>query len=278
MSVFYSNNNYPEKIQFIEKKSSLKKEKEDALSINNKLRIYSVMDGSTPIDSFKDEYGYNSAYLAANLIKDYFDSLTTSTYLPLEVLNANKLLKKQMEENKINLNNKTELWSTCISSVQIEKDNLIYASLGDTMILIWNYQGEINELTVNTVKNISMRGLLSREIKRYNGMEIPNEEYFKKEKNKIAYHRQLANTPNGYSIANGMSEAKYYIQAGMVDIKNIKHVLIMSDGLFDSKSDLRIIFRKIVEEGLENYVEELIYYEKKYEKIPDDKTAILLTF
>src|SRR5699024_2899164 len=111
--ILHSNNNRINKVQNIKEKSPSKIESDDALLINDALGIYGVMDGATPIDSFKDENGHNSAYLAANLIKGYLESLEEISYLPDEVLKVNSLLKHEMNANGINLTDKSQLWSSC---------------------------------------------------------------------------------------------------------------------------------------------------------------------
>lgn len=278
MGVFHSENNRVNKVQFIKEKSPSKIESEDALLINDALGIYGVMDGATPIDSFKDENGHNSAYLAANLIKGYLESLEEISYLPDEVLKANNLLKHEMKANGINLTDKSQLWSSCVSAIQIKNNSLIYTSMGDTMILTCDNSNHINVLTVDSVKNISARAKLTRTINRYKGIDVPDEKHFLNQKNKIAYHRQMANTPNGYSVANGMEEAKDHMQYGMVDLDNLKHVLITSDGLFDPQNNIQDVYRKIEKDGLEEYVQKLSIYESDHGIKADDKTAILLSF
>lgn len=278
MGAFYSNNTKLKKVQFIKGKSPSKQESEDALLMNDNLGIYGVMDGSTPVDSFKDEDGHNGAYLAANLFKHYLESLEKVDYLHHEVLQANQLLKHKMNRNDIDTANKSKLWCTCISAVQIKDDMLIYASLGDTMILTSDKRGHVNVLTVDSVKNISARARLTRDIDRYNGIDIPDEAHFQEQRNKVAYHRKMANTPNGYSIANGMEDTEQYIQYGMLNINDLKHVLLMSDGLFDPKGDLRSVYWEIKVHGLEGYAQKLSAYERDHSIHADDKTAVLLTF
>lgn len=278
MGIFHSKNNRVNKIQFIKKKSPSKIESEDALLINDALGIYGVMDGATPIDSFKDENGHNSAYLAANIIKGYIESLEEISYLPDEVLKANSLLKHEMKASGINLTDKSQLWSSCVSAIQIKNNSLIYTSMGDTMILTCDNSNHINVLTVDSVKNISARAKLTRTINRYKGIDVPDEKHFLNQKNKIAYHRQMANTPNGYSVANGMEEAKDHMQYGMVDLDNLKHVLITSDGLFDPQNNIQDVYRKIEKDGLEEYVRKFSIYESNHGIKADDKTALLLSF
>src|SRR5699024_628816 len=120
MGIFHSKNNRVNKVQSIKEKSPSKIESEAALLIKDALGIYGVMDGATPIECVKDENGHNSAYLAANLIKSYLESLEEISYLPDEVLKVNSLIKHEMKANGINLTDKSQLWSSCVSAIQIK--------------------------------------------------------------------------------------------------------------------------------------------------------------
>ncbi|MDY0393649.1 hypothetical protein RWE15_03325 [Virgibacillus halophilus] len=58
------------------------------------------------MDNFKDENGHNGAYLAANLFKDYFESLQRPAFIHEEVIRANNLLKSKMKHYQIDLSKK----------------------------------------------------------------------------------------------------------------------------------------------------------------------------
>lgn len=269
---------YVQNVEYVSKTSPSKKECEDACILNETLGIYGVLDGSTPMDDFIDEDGHNGAYLAANLLKNYFESLTTSSSLHQEVIRANHLLKNKMADYHIDQAQKHRLWCTCISAVQIQKNSLYYASLGDTMILTRDRAGIINVLTVNTVKNVSARARITREMERCKGQEVPDERYYQVEKNRLVYNRYMANVPNGYSVANGMEEVREFIQYGMLDTTELTHVLICSDGLFDPQGDIRQVYWEIEEKGLSTYIEEQTVNEQANGMQSDDKTAVWITF
>lgn len=266
------------KVEYVTKTSPAKVECEDAYIINESLDLYGVLDGSTPMNDFKDEAGHNGAYLAAHLFKDYFESLKATAGIQKEVLQANKLLKKAMENDHVDQTEKHRLWCTCVSVVQVKENILTYASLGDTMILTCDKHGNVNVLTVDTVKNVSARAKITREMDRNKGKDIPEESYFEDQKNRNIYQRKMANVPNGYSVANGMPEVEYYLQYGALNTKNLSHVLIMSDGMFDPKGDLREVYWEIEENGLESYVKKRSAMEEERNIHSDDKTAILLHF
>lgn len=268
---------YIRDIDYITKTSPGKLECEDALIINEQLGIYGVLDGSTPMDDFTDENGHNGAYLAANLFKNYFEALAESSGLHQEIIQANHLLKNKMKDYHIDQTQKHRLWCTCVSAVQVQKNTLCYASLGDTMILTRDKIGEINVLTVNTVKNVSARARIKRERNRCKGDAVPEESYYRKEKHRLVYNRYMANIPNGYSVANGMEEVQEFIQYGMFDMTDLTHVLICSDGLFDPKGDIRQVYWEIEKKGLGAYIENQTNHEQAHGIHSDDKTAVWIT-
>src|SRR5699024_9429129 len=131
-----------------------------------------------------------------------------------------------------------------------------------------------NVITVDSVKNISTRDKLNRTNNSYKSIDVTDEKRLLNKKSRIAYEREMANTSNGYSGANGMEEAKDHMQYGMVDLDNLKHVLITSDGLFDPQNNIQDVYRKIEKDGLEEYVQKLSIYESDHGIKADDKTAI----
>src|SRR5699024_3563519 len=137
--------------------------------------------------------------------------------------------------------------------------------------------GTINVLTTDTVKNVSARARSTREMERSEGWEIPDESYYRKEKNRLVYNRYMANVPNGYSVANGMDEVQEFIQYGILDTTELIDVLICSDGLFDPKGDIRQVYWEIEEKGLKKYIEEQTINEQVKGLRSDDKTALWIT-
>ncbi|MEH7180504.1 protein phosphatase 2C domain-containing protein [Neobacillus vireti] len=251
---------------------------EDSIVLNEKINLYGVFDGATPLIPFKDENGRNGAYLASNLFKNYFLSLYKRNLSLVEgIVAANRMLKEYMEKYKVNQEKYENLWSTCAAIIKIEEDGKIsYAQLGDCMIIAEYQNGTIKALTRDTVKDISYRAKAWREEQRKQGVTIPDEEYFQESTQQLIFNRSLANKENGYTVANGKKEVINFIQHGQVNISEIKTLLLITDGLFHPNFSIEETFKKIQAIGLQVYSMELEQYEKSNNLRSDDKTGIMI--
>lgn len=257
-----------------------KRVSEDSIVLNEKINVYGVFDGATPLIPFKDENGMNGAYLASNIFKDYFFRLYRSTLSLVEgIMAANRMLREHMEKYKVNQAKYENLWSTCAAIIKIEKDRKIaYAQLGDCMIIAEYQDGTIKALTRDTVKDISYRAKAWREEQRKHGVKIPDEVYYQDRTQQLIFNRSLANKENGYAVANGEEEVLNFIQYGEVNISEIKTLLLMTDGLFYPKYSIEETFKKIQTIGLDVYAVELGQYEKSNNLRSDDKTGVMISF
>ncbi|WP_088011366.1 protein phosphatase 2C domain-containing protein [Gottfriedia acidiceleris] len=256
-----------------------KKVSEDAIVVNNEINVYGVFDGATPITPFENADGMNGAFIASNLFRKYFkNNFRADMTLSEGIILANRRLMEEMKLNNIDINRPEELWSTCVAIVRIEKQKVSYAQLGDCMILTEYHNGKIKILTKDTVKDINIRAKMRREKERKQGLILPDESYYDSIKNQLIYNRSMANTVNGYSVANGTEAVGNYIQSGSINTKNLKSILLISDGLFHPKFDLIHSFKVIKDIGLEEYSKRLEMEELKSKTRSDDKTGIFIRF
>ncbi|MEH7348809.1 protein phosphatase 2C domain-containing protein [Gottfriedia acidiceleris] len=256
-----------------------KKVSEDAMVVNEEINVYGVFDGATPITPFNNADGMNGAYIASNLFRKYFKNhFRADMTLSEGIILANRRLMDEMKLNNIDINRSEELWSTCVAIIKIDKQKVAFAQLGDCMILAEYHNGEIKILTKDTVKDISIRAKMRREKERKQGLILPDESYYHSIKNQLIYNRSMANTVDGYSVANGTEVVGNYIQLGSIDTKNLNSILLISDGLFHTKFDLIHSFKIIKEIGLEEYSIRLEKEELKSKIHSDDKTGIYIRF
>jgi serine/threonine protein phosphatase PrpC len=267
-------------MEYLNVKSPLKKETEDAYVINERRKIYGVFDGATPLTPFNDEDGHNGAYLAANLFREYFEQLDGTKEITIlqAVIQANDLLRQKMEKYQIDQDQKHHLWSTCVALVEIKAASVEYVQLGDSIIIAGYKDGSIHVLTKDTVKDVSIRAREKRRHDRQAGLDVPVEETFRNRPNVLIYNRSMANTPEGYGVANGMAEVKNYVQSGTIDLSNLSSLLLITDGLFFPDKKLEFILESVKQKGLSKYIEEQTHYLTEKGMAIDDRTAILLTF
>ncbi|WP_419887797.1 protein phosphatase 2C domain-containing protein [Neobacillus niacini] len=257
-----------------------KRVSEDSIVINEKLNVFGVFDGATPLVPFQDENGMNGAHLASNIFKDYFLRLYKSNLTLVEgIVNANRMLSERMDKYKVNQEIHEGLWSTCAAMIKVEEEGKIsYAQLGDCMIMAEYQNGTIKALTRDTVKDISYRAKAWREELRKQGVNLPDEEYFQNRTNQLVFNRSLANKEYGYTVANGKEEVVNFIQHGQITISEIKTLLLITDGLFHPKYSVKETFKKIQTIGLQAYSIELEQYEIRNNLRSDDKSGIMIRF
>lgn len=246
--------------------------------MNASTGFYGVLDGVTPLHDFRDEAGHNGAYLASNLFKHELEHADGDASLKDTILQANRLLSKRMLERGMDLSIKHELWATCVAAVKLADGRLDYAQLGDSMVIAVYKDDSIRVLTENRVRGISDRAKVQREEERRQRKDLPDESYFDIPRHRMIYHRYLANTPNGYGVANGMEEAELYVQSGSLEIADLKLVLTLTDGLFYPGQDLAYTVNRIVQEGFEPYADAVYQAEQERGLAPDDRTGIMLQF
>ncbi|MEH6889594.1 protein phosphatase 2C domain-containing protein [Bacillus sp. JJ864] len=264
------------KIQVFQQKSPFKQECEDALICNETLQLYGVCDGATPLIDFQNENGHNGAYLASHLFQRHFESISNVDSLQTEVATANQLLQEKMQFYHIDTTKKDQLWCTCIAAIHITDKTIEYAQLGDCMIVAKFVDGSVKVLTEDTVKGISKRAKQQREEDRKKGLSVPNEAIFNDKKEQLRYNRYMANTLNGYSVANGMNEAISFIQQGKLLRQEITNLFICSDGLFHLDWTLETSAQFVWEHGIKKYIKIIEELEAKQLIYPDDKTAIII--
>lgn len=267
------------KVRHYTKPSPRKREGEDALLLNPARGLYGVLDGVTPISDFRDGDGHNGAYLAANTIKDYLEGAGSSESLIEEVIEANRRLRRAMEESGIDLSVKHELWASCIAAAQVTPHEVRYAQLGDCMVVARYRDGRIDVLTDNRVKGVSARAKAKRALDRQNGRNVDEESSFAELHRVMVYNRTwMANAPEGYGVANGTEEAADHIQSGVVPIEGLGHLLLVSDGMFHPEHPLETTLKLILEEGFDRYVERVEAAERARDMMPDDRSAVLLSW
>ncbi|MEF3304930.1 PP2C family serine/threonine-protein phosphatase [Paenibacillus sp. GYB003] len=266
-------------IRHYSKPSPQKKEGEDAIVLNEKARLYGVMDGVTPITGYRDENGHNGAYLASNTLRAYLERSDGRASLKDEVIAANRELRQAMLRNGIDLNVKHELWASCIAVARVDGDSVSFAQLGDCMAVARYEDGRIVVLTENRVVGVSARAKAKRARDRENGLPVEDESHFDELYPKLVYNRaHMANSPEGYGVANGTDEAADHIQAGVVETKGLTHLLLVSDGMFHPDLPLEATMEQIVNDGFEPYVERVEAAERAKRLNPDDRSAVLLSW
>jgi serine/threonine protein phosphatase PrpC len=268
---------------------------EDAYVCNESNHIYGVIDGATSLVPFASSDGETGGVLAAKVIAQYLNNKELPHInQPQELMHllskANELLRKSMEQNHVEMENKEELWSACAVLVHIDDHWIDYAHAGDCMLIVY-YQdqtirvvthdqlGHIDQLTLDRWAEGAAAGLVDRDA------------LWEYTKPQIILGRKLANAPGGYAVLNGDPAFSSYAEYGRISRVGIKALLLVSDGLYipkasgapkiDGAAELALFVRDM---GLQQYIDWLIGLEEsdpeciQYPRVKksDDKTALYI--
>lgn len=265
---------------------------EDALVVNESLRLYGVLDGATSVHPYRGPNGETGGYLASHIIRQYFESLRTAeaetdTLKPL-VMEANAMLRKRMLEAGIDVHDKQSLWTSALALVRINDYSVDYAQAGDCMIAAVYEDGTIRSVTRDQVAPVDR--LFKRKLEETIRAGITDKAELRKRVTPVILHnRSKMNTLGGYSVMSGEPELADMIEYGRMNRIGLKSLLIITDGLFlpednpGQEADTIVkTTARIAEMSLSGYAEWLIGLEREDSeciryprfKVSDDKTGI----
>jgi hypothetical protein len=252
---------------------------EDNYLIKNKL--FGLFDGATSLDKYIDKNGKTGGFLASLIAKETFMK-EKGTLIDL-AKKANNNLKKEMISRGINISNRLNLWSTSAAVIKINKNAFEWVQIGDSLILVI-YEDNTYKLLVEDYDHDKEIMLLWKELADKNIKNIWDN-----------LLEQIKNVRRGmnisYGIINGEKSMSKFLNHGKILLKDVKHILLFSDGLFIPKIDpnaddyFDLFVKLYLKGGLENIKKKVRSMEKsdpdclKYPRIKqyDDIAAVSIT-
>ncbi|MFH1564366.1 MAG: hypothetical protein ABIC82_00770 [bacterium] len=212
------------KVNFIHEKG-IGKNNEDGFLIKN--NIWGVFDGATSLNKFTDQTGKTGGLIASTIAKKVFEKNNKS--LKNLAIETNTKIKKEMEKFNIDITDKLNLWGTNLAVVKINKDKIKWIQISDATI-IFIYKD--NSFKVITEEEQHDKDLLMK------WKKLPD----KKDGNLIKIlHKQAQSVRRkmniDYGCLNGEKEAVNFLFEGYEDLKNVKHIIIFTDGFMIPKED-----------------------------------------
>jgi len=253
---------------------------EDACVIGEDL--FGVFDGATSLQKQSLGKGKTGGYLASNIAGEVFKNNNA----PLKALavKANSAIKHSMIKNGLDVTDRNGLWSTSAAVVRIKDNRYEWVQTGDSLVLAIYKDGTYRILTDyfdHDRETLEMWKKVSCE------SNTPIMEVLKE---------QILNVRSGmnitYGVFNGEERAMDFLKQGSGDIKDIKTILIFTDGLFmpsekpDMKRDFHLLVKLYQSKGLSgvrDYIRSLEKTDPLCKMYPrfkphDDIAAISLTF
>jgi len=198
---------------------------EDALLIKG--NIFGVFDGSSSLVKFVDKKGRTGGKIASTITKKVFSQDNKS--LQELAVEANLEIKRQMEREKIDVSKKENLWGTKVAVVRIKNKEAECFQIGDSLIFIIRKDG-FNKLLFG-YKNHELETL--KKWKKISEKKVKN--IWNVLENQLIKTRRKVNV--SYGCLDGEKEAAKFFNYQKVKLKNIKSIILFTDGLFLLKKD-----------------------------------------
>lgn len=267
------------KIEQLYEKGS-RKLNEDALLIQDTL--FGVFDGASSMDKYADKDGHTGAYVAANIAKEIFKK--NEGQLVELAKKANEKIRDEMAKAEIDTSKPTNLWFTTAAAIRLNGDSFDWVQIGDSLILVINKDGSYKLLVDeydHDMETLTMWKKLA---------EKKVEEIYKE------LHDQSVKVRNqvgiSYGALSGQREMDKFLNSGTESLKNVKHVILFTDGLIvpkenpQEKDDFEIFVKLFLQGGLKkvrDHVRKLEDDDPKCWKHPrfkqyDDIAAIAVSF
>lgn len=192
---------------------------EDNLACNGNL--FGVFDGASSL--VPDLYqGKTGAWWASHLVSQEFAKNDADLF---ELgSRANKKLQLKMTAMGVESANRLHCWSTSAAVCRINEDSIDWLQSGDCQILAIDINGECQLLTPYHNHDLSTL----QQLKKLHEQKEP--EPLKKLQPQIEKVRGEMN--KSYGVLNGEQVALDFLQTGSCPLKDIRHLLIFTDGLF----------------------------------------------
>lgn len=264
---------------------------EDAIIFNHTAAIYGVLDGVSSLVPYVNRNNETGGFIAANLVKDYFESLTHTANLKDDVTKINTLLRDKMMEEDIDVGKKEELWGTALAIVRLQVDGVEYIQTGDCMILAIYEDGEVRPLTRTQVSHLEAVAFATWRDGIARGLKT-QAELHETVIDTLMKNRYLSNSVGGYGVLNGDEDVVRFLEYGKINSTCLKHIILLTDGMFlptsiasGQGSYWTYVAENILNKGMAQYIKDLIALEEsdpecvRYVRFKksDDKTAVLVS-
>lgn len=241
---------------------------EDNYYINKDTNTYAVFDGAGSLN------GKNGGYKASQIALNSFTNNPKDNLLD-QFIDINNTISIEMNNEKVDISLKENLWSTaaCAVKINLDKNEVHYAQISDCLIMFLYKDKSYKIISPNyehDQETLTLKSKLS-----------PDD--FKKQIIKV---RRLSNID--YGLLNGEPGAVGFIYNGSETIEKITDILLFSDGLLIPNpnplkpDDFKTLISLYCQNGLQeikDYVRNLQVADPRLTKFPrfkihDDITAI----
>ena len=200
---------------------------EDELLVSDNL--FAVFDGASSSVKYKDSKGRTGGKIAAQIAKETFSS-GEGTLKELAI-KANNKLREEMIESGVDISDKLSLWITSVAAVRLDKDSFDYVQTSDSLILVVYGDGSYKLITENYNHDLETLKIWKKLAEQKPSYKILRE----KIKSQNEENRKKVNID--YGGLSGEEEAIRFLKTGRISLKDVKSLILFTDGLFIPKED-----------------------------------------
>lgn len=245
---------------------------EDCLMIED--NIFGVFDGATSLTGRTLFQGKTGGMIASQTARAVFRR--NHDPLPHLACEANSKIMEQMLRHGVNVSDRKNLWSTSAAVVRIKDRHLEWLQTGDAVILLIHEDGSHKVLvdredhdheTLTLWKKLVEEGL-ERSPAPCNGTAQGNAtSETKVTALRRALSDQVAKVRLGmninYGVLNGEKKAEKFLSQGTTSLKNVRDVLLFTDGLTiptdtpKKHKDFSVLVKDYLSMGLEGVKDQI---------------------
>jgi serine/threonine protein phosphatase PrpC len=190
---------------------------------------FALFDGASSLVPYKAVDGRTGGKLAADAACKAFS--TELSDLQAAMRQANKAIHKAEVVAEIDHTQKESLWGTTVSIIRIQKEQIQYAKIGNSPMLVIHTDNSYQILGRDD--NHDLETLLLWQSLAQKRIADPWESM---RAQNIKIRRQVNET---YGVLNGEQAALSFVQIGTLSLGNVKSIILLSDGLLLPKEDSR---------------------------------------
>lgn len=237
---------------------------EDALLIDEEKELFGVLDGATGVIPFFDAEGNSGGKIAAELVKKVFSQLSENMSLVQLAEQANIALQKENEKHNITMQEAEKLFCASGVIVRLRDGVMEYVQVGDSLLTLLFQDGSYKLLTQDTQVGLDAQILAAMIDGMKKGLRtntaIRQYALPKMREMRILEHKKFG--------IFGSPDIHQRLQIGEQSLKNVKGILLLTDGLFVHTQnykkyyDFDLTMAVMKREGLQS----LLHFVRKREK------------
>ncbi|MFH2045505.1 MAG: protein phosphatase 2C domain-containing protein [Pseudomonadota bacterium] len=183
--------------------------------------LYGVFDGATSLDKAIFSGRRTGGIIASSTASSVF----SKNHCPLLDLakEANNSILYEMKSHGVNLLARENLWSTSAAVVRIKDKRMEWIQTGDSFIILIYTDNSYKVLTKREDHDFETLSIWKKISE--NSLLLIHETL----KDQIQKTRCSMN--RSYGVLNGEKEAEVFLKSGIESLKNVKEILIFTDGL-----------------------------------------------